>query len=106
MQKKPKKQESKFDLAKFTFRYDNVLVKAVKAEATNGLVNPTQYDDKPEFGEVIAVGEGRVLENGQVLPPKVKAGDIVFFGKYSSEGTRVQGTDYFLIKEEDIKAVL
>lgn len=101
-----KQNKPLFDLSKFNFRYDNVLVKAFREEkAENGLVKPNQYDDKPEFGEVIAVGEGRVLDNGDVLPPKLKVGDIIFFGKYSSEQTRSLGQDYFILREEDIKAV-
>lgn len=100
------KTKSKFDLSKFTFRYDNVLVKAIREEVVQGgLVKPEQYDDKPEFGEVIAIGEGRVLDNGTVLAPKLKVGDIIFFGKYSSEQTRSLGQDYFILREEDIKAV-
>lgn len=101
-----KKQENKFDLSKFTFRYDNVLVRALREEKVqNGLVKVEQYDDKPEFGEVVAIGEGRVLDNGIVLAPKLKVGDIIFFGKYSSEQTRSLGQDYFILREEDIKAV-
>lgn len=110
MQRKPN-----FDLSKFTFRYDNVLVKALREEKQKilnkktgeemQLIKPDQYDEKPEFGEVVAIGEGRVLDNGQVLSPKVKVGDIVFFGKYSSEQTRSLGQDYYIIREEDIRAV-
>lgn len=107
MQKqKQSKQPSSFDLSKFKFRYDYVLVQALREEAVNGLIKPGQYDDKPEFGKVIAIGDGRVLDNGTVLAPKVKPGDIVFFAKYSSEQTRTMGQDYFLIREEDIRAVL
>lgn len=117
MQKQQKKQspeksrerlvsKPKLDLSKFKFRYDNVLVRAIREETVNGLVKPGQYDDKPEFGEVVAIGQGRVLENGQVLAPNVKVGDVIFFGKYSSEQTRNLGHDFFIIKEEDIKAVL
>lgn len=100
-----KQKQTNFDLSKFYFRYDNVLIKALREERVNGLDKPGQYDDKPEFGEVVAIGGGRVLDNGTVLPPKIKVGDIVFFGKYSSEQTRSLGQDYFLVREEDIKAV-
>lgn len=98
-------KKNSFDLSKFAFRYDNVLVKALREKPVNGLVNPDQYDDKPEFGEVVAIGEGRVLDSGQVLSPKVKVGDTIFFGKYSSEQTRSLGQDYYIIREEDIRAV-
>lgn len=111
-----KTQPSNFDITQFTFLYDNVLVKALRAEgqvvtikATGekvSLQNPQQYDDKPEFGVIIALGEGKLLDNGTIVPPKVKVGDKIFFGKYSTEQTRSVGQDYFIIREEDIKAVL
>lgn len=88
---------NRFDLTSYRFRGDHVLIKAVKVETpTNGLIKPEQYDDKPEFGEVVAVGE-------QV--GDLKVGDTIFFGKYSTEQTRSLGADYFIIRQEDVKAV-
>lgn len=101
-----KQNKTDLDISQFNFRYDNVLVRALREEeTTNGLVKPVGYDDKPEYGEVVAVGPGRVLENGTVLDPKIKVGDVILFGKYSSEQIRSKGQDYFLIREEDIKGV-
>lgn len=106
MQKRTKASKPSFDLSQFTFRYDNVLVKAIREDRVGGLVKPEQYDDKPEYGIVMAIGEGRVLDNGQILEPKIKVGQTIFFGKYSSEQTRSMGQDLFIIREEDIRAVL
>lgn len=86
------------NLQQFNFRGDNVLIEALKPEALkNGLIKPEQYDDKPEFGTVVKLGSDVSVSDLQV-------GDIVFFGKYSTEQTRSMGQDFFLIRSEDIKA--
>lgn len=103
MQKKT--QASKTDLLKYDLLYDYILVKAIRQESVNGLVKPEQYEDKPEFGEVVSTGEGRLLEDGTVIPTKVKKGDIIFFGKYSSVQTRSLGEDYYIIRDDDVMAV-
>lgn len=95
----------KTDIKDFNFLYDYILVKAISVEGTSGLVKPEQYDDKPEFGEVVKVGEGRLLEDGTVVPSKVKPGDVIFFGKYSSMSVRTLGEDYFVIREDDVMGV-
>lgn len=101
-----KKQVSNFDLSKFTFLNDNVLVKAIREkENVHGLVDLQQRDDKPEFGTVVAVGPGRILDSGELVPPGVKIGDVIFFGKYSTEETRSLSEDYYIIRAEDVKAV-
>lgn len=101
------KKKLQFDLKQFTFIHDFILVRSIREEElANGLVKPQQYDEKPEFGEVIAVGDGRLLDDGVVVPPKVKVGDTIFYGKYSSEQTRSLSEDYFIIRDEDIRAVL
>ena len=106
--KKENKQDVRsFDLKKFRFLYDHVLVRAIKKDTgIKGLVRPDQYDDKPEFGEVISVGEGRLMDDGTIVPINVKPGDIIFFSKYSSEQTRTLGEDYYIIRADDIRAVL
>ena len=96
----------KLNLTKAKFLYDHLLVKAITEGGVDGLVKPEQYEDKPEFGEVVAVGGGRLMEDGTVVPLKIKVGDTVFFGKYSTEKTRHLGEDYYIIREEDVKAVL
>jgi len=95
----------KLDLTKFDFLFDWVLVKAIETtESVNGLVRPDQYEDKPQFGEVVKSGSGRILENGELVPTGLKPGDKVFFGKYSTEKTRHLGEDYYIIRSEDIIA--
>lgn len=92
----PKKQNN-FDITKFTFRRDQLLVKALRDEGSGKLVNPSQYEDKPEFGEIIKLGT-EVID--------LKVGQIVRFGKYSTEAIRTRGEDYFIVHEEDVSAYL
>lgn len=94
--KKKKKLNKELDITKFNFRRDRVLVKAIRPESDE-LVDPKQYEDKPEFGEVIKLGE-EVKD--------LKVGQIIRFGKYSTELIRTQGEDYFIVHEEDISADL
>lgn len=97
-QQTKKKINTNFDITKFRFLRDLVLVRAIRPEPANGkLVDPAQYEDKPEFGEVIKSGD---------LITWVKVGDIIRFGKYSTEAIRTRGEDYFIVHEEDISAVL
>lgn len=92
------KTQHKFDITEFTFRRDQLLVKAIRPSlGRNKLIDPAQYEDKPEFGEIIKLGE-------QVIDLKV--GQIVRFGKYSTELIRTEGADYFIVHEEDISAYL
>jgi chaperonin GroES len=96
---------SKFDITKHTMLHDNVLIRAIRAdeiENKSGLIDPEQYEDKPEWGEVLAVGDGRMLENGTRSPISVKPGDIVLYGKYSPYQTRVDGEDYLIVRDEEI----
>lgn len=91
-------KEQEFDITKFTFLRDLVLVRAIRPKPKNGkLVDPAQYEDKPEFGEIIKIGDNIVW---------VKVGDIIRFGKYSTEAIRTNGEDYFIVHEEDIHAKL
>lgn len=108
-QKKQKKQKAQkkrnnpsINLLAGTLLYDKILVLPQVIESSSGIANPVQYEDKPEFGEVVMVGEGRLMDNGVVVEPKVKVGDIVYFEKYSSKKIRVDGKDYLIIREDDI----
>lgn len=96
---------SSFDLSEFTFLGDQVLVRAIREETVNGLIKPEQYDDTPEFGEVVKVGPGKMLDNGQLVPSGLEVGDKIFFGKYSSVKTRSAGKDWFIIRSEDVMAI-
>ncbi|HRZ95556.1 MAG TPA: co-chaperone GroES [Candidatus Moranbacteria bacterium] len=89
--------------------HDNVVLEPLDAEKTtkSGIVLPETADkEKPEKGEVLAVGPGKRSENGQILPMGVKAGDKVLFKKYSPDEIKIDGKEYLLISESDILAVL
>ena len=88
--------------------YDRVVIKRVEEEklSAGGIVIPDSATEKPIKGSVIAVGDGKALDNGSVRAPKVKVGDQVLFGKYSGTEVKLDGTDYLVVKEDDIFAIL
>jgi len=88
---------------------DNVIVKPITEDEVTkaGIVLPDTVDkEKPEKGEVVAVGSGKLLDNGQRAPMNVKIGDRVMFKKYSPDEVKVEGEDYLVISESDIIAIL
>jgi len=87
---------------------DYVVVKAVTEEVTkSGIVLPdTINKERPEKGEVIAIGEGKLMENGSRAPMSVKIGDQVMFKKYSPDEIKIEGVEYLIIKESDIIAII
>lgn len=88
---------------------NNVVVKpAAQEEVTaSGIVLPDTVDkERPEKGEVVAVGEGKMLEDGKRAPMSVKNGDIVMFKKYSPDEVKIDGEEYLVINESDILAIL
>lgn len=88
--------------------YDRVLIKRKAEETTSsgGIIIPDSATEKPSQGEVIAVGEGKLLENGQLRPLAVKAGDTVLFGKYSGTEVKVDGDELLILREDDIQALI
>jgi chaperonin GroES len=88
--------------------HDRVIVKRLDQETktASGLIIPDAAAEKPDQGEVIATGNGKVQENGQVRPLDVKVGDRVLFGKYSGQAVKVEGEELLVMREEDIMAVL
>jgi chaperonin GroES len=88
--------------------HDRVVVVRREEEKTSpgGIVIPDTAKEKPIKGEVVAVGTGKVLENGQVRALEVKAGDAVLFGKYSGTEVKIDGTEYLILREDDIMGVL
>jgi chaperonin GroES len=88
--------------------HDRVVIKRMEEErmSAGGIVIPDTATEKPIKGEVIAVGEGKVLDNGTVRPLKVKKGDKVLFGKYSGTEVKLNGTEYLVVREDDIFAIL
>ncbi len=88
--------------------HDRVIVRRVEEErkSAGGIVIPDTAAEKPTQGEVIAVGNGRIQDDGQVRPLDVKAGDKILFGKYSGTEVKVNGEDLLVMKEDDIMGVL
>jgi chaperonin GroES len=88
--------------------HDRVNVKRMEEERTSpgGIVIPDSATEKPIQGEVTAIGNGKLLENGDVRPLDVKVGDKVLFGKYSGTEVKVGGEDLLVLREEDIMGVV
>ncbi|MEO8803245.1 MAG: co-chaperone GroES [Rudaea sp.] len=88
--------------------HDRVIIKRLEAEtkSAGGIVIPDTAAEKPIKGEVIAVGSGKILEDGKVRPVGVKAGEKVLFGKYSGTEVKVDGEDLLVMREEDLMAVI
>jgi len=88
--------------------HDRVVVKRLEEEKTSpgGIVIPDSAAEKPIQGEVIAVGNGKLLENGDVRPLDVKKGDRILFGKYSGNEVKIDGTEYLVLREDDIMGVI
>jgi chaperonin GroES len=88
---------------------DRIVVKPLEAETKTkgGIVLPDSAKEKPQEGKVVAVGKGKVLENGSVQAPEVKVGDKVLYGKYSgNEITTKEGEELLIMREEDILAII
>ena len=88
--------------------HDRVVVKreAEERKSPGGIVIPDSASEKPTFGKVIAVGQGKVLDNGQVRALDVKVGDRVLFGKYSGTEVKVNNEELVVMREEDVMAVI
>jgi chaperonin GroES len=88
--------------------YDRIVVKRIEDRETthHGIVIPDSAKEKPQEGEVIAVGHGKRLEDGRLVALDVKAGDRVLFGKYSGTETKVVGTEYIIMREDDVLGIL
>ncbi len=88
--------------------HDRVIIKRLEAEtkSAGGIVIPDTATEKPIKGEVVAVGTGKILEDGKVRPVGVKAGEKVLFGKYSGTEVKVDGEELLVMREEDLMAVI
>lgn len=88
--------------------HDRVIVRRKEEEKTSsgGIVIPDTAAEKPIRGEIVAVGHGKILENGQARALDVKVGDNVLFGKYSGTEVKVEGEELLVMREDDIMAVL
>ena len=88
--------------------HDRVIVKRLEGESTSpgGIVIPDSAAEKPVQGKIVAVGKGKILEDGNVRPLDVKVGDKILFGKYSGTEVKVDGEDLVVMREEDVMAVI
>ena len=88
--------------------HDRVVIKRMEEEklSAGGIVIPDSATEKPIKGEVVAVGTGKVLDNGQIRAPQVKVGDKVLFGKYSGTEVKLDGVELLVVKEDDLFAIL
>jgi chaperonin GroES len=102
MVEKAKSHQEVRNLLRHQLLQDNVLIASVEFETDGKVYRPNQYEDKPEFGVVLSVGQGRLLDNGTRVPSPVVEGDFVVFGKYSSVKVRAEGVDFLFVRDEDI----
>jgi chaperonin GroES len=88
--------------------HDRLVVRRIEEKETvkGGIIIPDTAKEKPQEGEVIAVGNGKVLENGTKVAMDVKAGDRVLFGKYSGTDIKIDGQEYLILREDEILAIL
>lgn len=88
--------------------HDRVVVKRLEEQETarGGIIVPDTAKEKPQQAEVIAVGKGKLLEDGSRAAPNVKAGDKILFGKYSGSDVRIDGDEYLILREDEILGVL
>jgi chaperonin GroES len=87
---------------------DRVIIRPLEAEqkTAGGIIIPDNAKEKPQKGEVIAVGSGKIADNGQKIEMSLKNGDKVLYGKYSGTEVSIDGTDYLIMRESDVLAVL
>jgi chaperonin GroES len=88
--------------------HDRVLVRRLEEQEAmrGGIIIPDSAKEKPQQAEVVAVGNGKLLEDGTRAAPDVKAGDRILFGKYSGSETRIDGEEYLILREDEILGVL
>jgi len=88
--------------------HDRVIIRRMEEEKTSpgGIVIPDSAAEKPIKGQVVAVGKGKILDNGNVRPLDVKKGDLILFGKYSGTEVSVDGEELLVMREDDITAII
>jgi chaperonin GroES len=88
--------------------HDRLIARRIEEKETvkGGIIIPDTAKEKPQEGEVIAVGNGKILENGTKLALDVKAGDKILFGKYSGTEIKIDGQEYLILREDEVLAVI
>jgi chaperonin GroES len=94
--------------SKFRPLHDRLLIKRIEAEekSKGGIIIPDSAKEKPIEGKVVAVGNGKALENGQMRKLEVKAGDRVLFGKYSGTEIKIEGEEHVILREDEVLGIL
>jgi chaperonin GroES len=92
---------------KFRPLHDRVIVKCLEGQemSTGGIIIPDTAKEKPQQGRVVAIGNGAILPNGKTVPPQVKEGDRVLFGKYAGTEVRFENEEHLIMREDDILAI-
>ncbi len=93
---------------KFTPLHDRILVKRIEEQETvrGGIIIPDTAKEKPQEGEVIAVGKGKINEDGKVFPLDVKHGDRILFGKYAGTEVKIDGEEFLIMKEDEVLGIV
>lgn len=88
--------------------HDRILIRRIAEQETvrGGIIIPDTAKEKPQEGEVIAVGNGKILENGQRVPLDVKEGDRILFGKYAGSEIKIEGEEYLILREDEVLGIL
>jgi len=88
--------------------YDRIVVKRIEEQEVRqgSIIIPDTAKEKPQEGEVVAVGQGKRLEDGKIVPLDVKAGDRILFGKYSGSEIRIEGEEYVIMREDEVLGIL
>ncbi|MCX5798480.1 MAG: co-chaperone GroES [Proteobacteria bacterium] len=87
---------------------DRILIKRIEEEGKTkgGIIIPDAAKEKPQEGKVVAVGDGKMLENGKRVAVQVKAGDKILFGKYSGTEIKIDGEEHLILREDDVLAIM
>jgi chaperonin GroES len=95
-------------MKKFRPLHDRILIKRITGEekTSGGIIIPDTAKEKPQEGEVVAIGNGKRLENGEVVAMDVKAGDRVLFGKYSGNEIKIEGEEHLILREDEVLGVI
>ena len=88
--------------------HDRLIIKRIEEKETvkGGIIIPDTAKEKPQEGQVIAVGNGKLLDNGTKVPLDVKAGDKILFGKYSGTDIKIDGQEYLILREDEVLAIV
>lgn len=88
--------------------HDRIVVKRIEEKETvmNGIIIPDSAKEKPQEGEVVAVGNGKRLDDGKIAPLELKVGDRILFGKYSGSDIKVDGNEYLIMREDEVLGVI